>query len=106
MKKSLFLAILATVVGTVTAGPNERESAVGVGFALVVVEKCTGIAPAQEYIPRIRDGLTRAGMPDEDFRQGFADGAMRAEGMYRGRPPAKDCKEAKALKAVLDKSFH
>lgn len=105
MKSVFIVGVLATLAGTVAAGRDEIEAATGAGFALVVVEKCTGVAPSPDYIPRLRTGMTRSGMSDEDFRQGFAAGAMRAEGMFRGKPPSSECKNAKALKAVIDRTF-
>lgn len=105
MRTKLLLVICAGLVGNTFAGQDEVDAARGMGFALVVVEKCTGIAPPADYVPRIRAGVTRSGMNDEDFRQGFASGAMQAEMRYQGKPPAKECREAKVMKANLDKTF-
>ena len=99
------IALTLTFTRTAIAGQNEIESASGAGFALVVIEKCTGIAPPTNYVRRLRNGMTRAGMSDEDFRQGFSSGAMSAEMQYRGKPPLKECKDAKALKSIIDKTF-
>lgn len=98
-------ASLLALTGLALAGQGELEAARGAGFAIVVSEKCTGIAPPTDYVQRLRSGMTRAGMPDEDFRQGFASGAMKAEIQYQGKPSARECKDAKALKAQIDKAF-
>lgn len=105
MKSVFIVGVLATLAGTVAAGRDEVEAATGAGFALVVVEKCTGVAPSPDYIPRLRTGMIRTGMSDEDFRKGLLIGTMRAEGMFRGKPPSNECKEAKAMKAVIDRTF-
>lgn len=99
------IALLLALTEPAIAGQDEVEAASGAGFALVLVEKCTGVAPPTDYVPRLRTSMTRAGMPDEDFRKGFASGAMKAEMQYRGKPPVKECKEAKALKSIIDKNF-
>lgn len=101
----MLLALSSLADNPALAGQDELEAARGMGFATVVAEKCTGIAPPPDYVQRLRSSVTRAGIPDEGFRQGFASGAMKAEMQYRSKPPAIECKEAKALKARLDKTF-
>lgn len=109
MKKSsnalTLAASILTFTGLALAGQGELEAARGAGFATVLSEKCTGTAPPLDYVQRLRAGMTRAGMPDEDFRQGFASGAMKAEMQYQGKPPVKECKDARALKMQIDKAF-
>jgi hypothetical protein len=105
MRTLASLIIFATVTSTVLAGTNEIGMVRGVGYALVVVEKCTGVAPPADYVQRLRAGMTRSGIGDEDFRQGFASGAMNAEMQFQGKPPARECKDARALKAQIDKAF-
>lgn len=104
MKTIISIAALA-LAGSANAGQDEVVAARGMGYALVVTEKCTGIAPPADYVSRIRAEVTRAGMSDDDFRQGFPSGAMQAEMKFHGKPPSKECKEAKAMKAQLDKSL-
>ena len=77
----------------------------GVGFALVVNEKCTGIPPDSNYQPALEKGLARGGISSSDFRSGFVSGAMIAEMQFPSKPPKKECAEAKALKAKIDKTF-
>ncbi|MFA7399635.1 MAG: hypothetical protein WCZ98_04045 [Sideroxydans sp.] len=101
--KSMLLFSLFAFSGVVFAGEDEFQSAKGVGYALVIVEKCTGISPPPNYVQRVRAGMTNAGIDDEDFRQGFVAGAVQAERDYRGKPPANECKDAKRIKAQIDK---
>ena len=99
------MLVSSTVTTAAFSGQDEIVMISGAGFALVVIEKCTGVAPPADYIPRIRAGITRAGISDDDFKQGFVKGAMNAEAQYRGKPTAKECRDAKALKAQIDKAF-
>lgn len=81
-----------------------QQAAWGVGYALVVHEKCTGIAPRADYVPRMRDGMLRNGVSEDDW-SGFVQGAIEAERRFRQKPPAKECREARAVKAQADKAF-
>jgi hypothetical protein len=105
MKKCLVVLCAALVAKPALSAEDMQQVAWGVGYALVVHEKCTGIAPRADYVPRIRDGMLRNGVSDEDYRTGFVQGALEAERRFRQKPPAKECREARAVKAQADKSF-
>lgn len=62
------------------------------------------LAPRADYVPRIRDGMLRNGVSEDDW-SGFVQGALEAERRFRQKPPAKECREAKAVKNQADKSF-
>jgi hypothetical protein len=102
--KGLVVICAAAVAEQVVSAEDMRQVAWGVGYALVVHEKCTGIAPGADYVPRIRDGMFRNGISDDDWR-GFVQGALEAERRFRQKPPAKECREARAVKAQADKAF-
>lgn len=105
MRAIALAGIVVAQMGSAFAGQDEIAAVRSAGFATVVVEKCTGVAPPADYVQRLRAGMTRSGIGDKDFRQGFASGAMNAEMQFQGKPPARECKDARALKAQIDKAF-
>ena len=104
MIRALGVICAVFLVGPAISGEDMQQAAWGVGYALVVHEKCTGIAPRADYVPRIRNGMLRNGASEDDWG-GFVQGAMEAERKFRQKPPAKECREARAVKAQADKAF-
>lgn len=104
LTRSLWI-IFVVWAGNALAGQDEILTAQGIGYALAVVNKCTGIDPPSNYLPRLRAGLANNGINDDDFQKGFISGTTQAFMRFSSKPPRSECKEAKAMMAQLDKSL-
>jgi len=103
--KKLLLAGFMITAGNVYAGSDEVLTAQGIGYAMAVTNKCTGIDPPSDYMPRLRAGLASNGINDADFQQGFISGTTQAFNRFTSKPPKSECKEAKAMMAQFNKSL-
>jgi hypothetical protein len=102
---SLAFLVLLALSSSSHAAQADVLTGQGVGYALVVVEKCTGVSHRPEYFQAIYVGMTKNGVSGDDFKQGYTAGAVQAELRFPGKPPTKECREANSMKVLLEKSL-
>ena len=102
-----WLAVSLSAIASLPAHADkaDQQTGIGVGRALAIVEKCTGIGPTTDYVRSIFSHMVDQGVNGEDFKTGFTAGAVQASIIYPGKPPVSECKQAALLKNKLDKQL-
>lgn len=93
MKKIAALLGL-TLCAELAVAQDQAQAIRGLAGALVITEKCTGVA-SPELAKRAMKNLIDSGLPADMVRTAMVQGAMTAEAEYAGkRPPAWLCSQS------------